>query len=175
MSSRAIASPATGLLVYNIATAGSGTTAVTPGLYYYDGNKWQRIINPQPDATVSFSTANPNTDGTTFDSPANAASSDYIYVSSVNNSQLTWNGTYVTYTPPASTPWMLSGGTSDAGSNKSGSIYRTGKVGIGANITPSHPGYTHKPDQHDQSGSGFPGRGHDRCCGKCCGCRRYFI
>lgn len=133
-----IANPATGLLVYNTATAGSGATAVTPGFYYYDGAKWQRIINQQPDATVSFNTADPNTGSPTFTPANDAASTNFIYVSSVNNSQWTWNGTaYVTYTPPASTPWMLSGGTSDAGSNKSGAIYRTGSVGIGSNTIPN--------------------------------------
>lgn len=132
-SSPRITSPATGLLVYNTATAGSGATAVTPGFYYYDGAKWQRIINQQPDATVEFNTADPNSGSPTFN-PANPNSRDVIYVSSVDNSQWTWNGTaYVTYTPPASTPWMLSGGTNDAGSNKTGAIYRTGRVGIGTN------------------------------------------
>jgi hypothetical protein len=124
--------------VYNT-TAGTSTatTNVTPGLYYYDGSKWQRIINQQPDATVSFNTSNPTTGGTTF-TPNTPASTDYIYVSSVDNSQWTYNGTtYVTYTPPASTPWYLSSGTSDAGSNKTGTIYRTGSVGIGSTTTPN--------------------------------------
>ncbi len=133
-----ISSPATGLLVYNTATAGTSPSNVTPGFYYYDGAKWQRIINQQPDATVSFNTADPNTGSPTF-TPANPASTDFIYVSSVNNSQWTWNGSsaYVTYTPPASTPWMLSGGTSDAGSNKTGGIYRSGSVAIGGATTPN--------------------------------------
>jgi hypothetical protein len=131
-ASSPISSPATGLLVYNTATAGTSPSNVTPGFYYYDGSKWQRIINQQPDATVSFSSADPNTGSPTFDPPANAASKDYIYVSSVDNSQWTYNGTaYVTYNPPASTAWMLSGNTTDAGSNKSGSVYRTGSVAIG--------------------------------------------
>ena len=53
-------------------------------------------------------------------------------MSSVDNSQWTYNGSaYVTYSPPASTAWYLSGGSNDAGSNKTGSVYRTGKVGIG--------------------------------------------
>ena len=124
-----ISSPATGLLVYNTATAGSGATAVTPGFYYYDGSKWQRIINQQPDATVTFDGANPNS-GTNFS--GTIQSRDFIYVSNTDNSQWTYNGSvYVTYTPPASTAWYLSGGTSDAGSNKSGSVFRTGSVAIG--------------------------------------------
>lgn len=127
-----IASPATGLMVYNTATAGTSPANVTPGIYYYDGAKWQRVINQQPDATVEFNTADPNSGSPTF-TPNTPASKDYVYVSTVNNSQWTHNGTaYVTYTPPASTAWYMSGGTTDAGSNKTGSIYRTGKVGIGA-------------------------------------------
>ena len=131
-STSPINSPATGTLVYNT-TAGTSTatTNVTPGLYYYDGSKWQRIINQQPDATVSFNTSNPNTGSPAF-TPNTPASTDYVYVSSLDNSQWTYNGTaYVTYTPPASTPWYLSSGTSDAGSNKTAAIYRTGNVGIG--------------------------------------------
>jgi hypothetical protein len=142
-----VTSPATGLLVYNTATAGTSPNNVTPGYYYYDGAKWQRIITQQPDATVSFNTSNPNSGSPTF-TPSNPASTDYIYVSSVDNSQWTYNGTtYVTYTPPASTPWMLSGGTSDAGSNKAGAIYRSGNVGIGTGTT--------APAERLQIGTGF--------------------
>ena len=32
-----------GMTVYNTATAGTGTTAVTPGYYYNDGSRWVRI------------------------------------------------------------------------------------------------------------------------------------
>ena len=128
-TSNAISSPATGLLVYNTATAGTSPNNVTPGFYYYDGSKWQRIINQQPDATVTFDGANPNS-GTNFS--GTIQSRDFIYVSNTDNSQWTYNGSvYVTYTPPASTAWYLSGGTSDAGSNKSGSVFRTGSVAIG--------------------------------------------
>jgi trimeric autotransporter adhesin len=35
-----IVSPTTSLLVYNTATASSGTTAVVPGYYYWDGTAW---------------------------------------------------------------------------------------------------------------------------------------
>ncbi len=39
-----VSAPATSLMVYNTATAGSGTVAVTPGFYYWDGTKWERIV-----------------------------------------------------------------------------------------------------------------------------------
>ena len=131
------ATPASGILVYNTATAGTSPNNVTPGFYYYDGIRWQRVINTQ-DAIVSFNTSDPNTGSPTFtDGPA--ASSNYIYVSSVDNSQWTWNGTaYVTYTPPVSTAWYSQSSTTDAGASKTASIYRTGNVGIGTgSFTPS--------------------------------------
>ena len=162
-ASSPISSPATGLVVYNIATANVGTvTEVTPGFYYYDGGKWQRINNQQLDATVSFNTDNPNPpNNPTFDPPENAASKDYIYVSSTNNSQWTWNGTaYVTYTPPASTAWFAAGGIVDAGSNKSSSIVRSGKVGIGGNTAPNATlDIRTNPTSASDPGAGFIGIG----------------
>lgn len=41
-----IATPATGLLVYNTATAGTAPNNVVPGYYYYTGSSWYRITNP---------------------------------------------------------------------------------------------------------------------------------
>jgi hypothetical protein len=130
-----IASPATGLFVYNTATAGSGVTAVSPGLYYYDGGKWQRVINQQPDATVTFDGTNPNFGASNFS--GTQQSTDYVYVSNTDGTLWVWNPTaipsaaYTTYTPPASSAWYTSIGDTDAGSNKTGSIYRTGNLGIG--------------------------------------------
>ncbi|HET8884854.1 MAG TPA: hypothetical protein VFM70_00725 [Salinimicrobium sp.] len=42
-SSGPITAPATGLLVYNTATASSGDTAVFPGYYYWNGSEWMGI------------------------------------------------------------------------------------------------------------------------------------
>lgn len=38
--------PATGLMVYNTATAGSGVNEVTPGYYTYTGTGWERLAAP---------------------------------------------------------------------------------------------------------------------------------
>lgn len=154
-----ITSPANGLLVYNTATAGTSPSNVVPGFYYFESGKWQRFINQQPDATVNFSTANPNSGSPTF-TPNTPASSNYIYISSIDNSQWTWNGTtYVTYVPPASTPWNLAGSSNDAGSNKTSSITRTGNIGIG-NIWPIAKVDTRtNPTSTTDPGSGFIGIG----------------
>lgn len=40
-----ITSPATSLLVYNTATAGTNPNTVTPGFYYWNGSSWQRLTN----------------------------------------------------------------------------------------------------------------------------------
>ncbi|HMY43376.1 MAG TPA: hypothetical protein PKJ74_09435 [Chitinophagales bacterium] len=39
-----VASPATSLLVYNTATAGTAPNNVTPGYYYWDGAKWVKFM-----------------------------------------------------------------------------------------------------------------------------------
>jgi hypothetical protein len=39
-----VTGPATSLLVYNTATAGTGATAVSPGSYYWDGSRWVRLL-----------------------------------------------------------------------------------------------------------------------------------
>jgi hypothetical protein len=51
-----IASPATGLMIFNTATAGSGNAAVTPGVYYHNGAAWQRVANQAEVAAASSAT-----------------------------------------------------------------------------------------------------------------------
>lgn len=40
-----VRNPATGLLVYNTATNGTDSSAVTPGYYYWNGISWQPVVN----------------------------------------------------------------------------------------------------------------------------------
>ena len=95
-ASNAISNPATGLLVYNTATAGTTPNNVTPGFYYYDGSKWQRLTNQQPDATVTFNKLTPTSSDVTF-TPNLPANPDYVYVSSVDNSKWTYSSSTLTY------------------------------------------------------------------------------
>lgn len=49
-----ITSPATSLLVYNTASAGTFPNNVTPGFYYWDGSGWSRLLN-NPSSKVVLS------------------------------------------------------------------------------------------------------------------------
>jgi hypothetical protein len=50
-----IVSPATGLMVFNTASAGTAEAAVTPGVYYYGGTAWKRLAD-QTAATATTTT-----------------------------------------------------------------------------------------------------------------------
>ncbi|MDI9862663.1 hypothetical protein [Flectobacillus roseus] len=52
-----IASPATGLLVYNTATAGVAPNNIVPGYYYWDGSAWARISTTSSSSSASSSWA----------------------------------------------------------------------------------------------------------------------
>src|SRR5690554_4893684 len=53
-----------GMTVYNTATAGTGTTAVTPGYYYNDGNKWVRVATGADAKTEPWFNQDTNTEAT---------------------------------------------------------------------------------------------------------------
>jgi hypothetical protein len=63
-----ITSPATSLMVYNTANAGSGATAVSPGYYYWGGSAWIRVATDGDSwKTIGNAGTNPTTNflGTT--------------------------------------------------------------------------------------------------------------
>jgi hypothetical protein len=49
-----ITSPATGLLVYNIATAGSSPNQVSPGYYYWNGTAWLKLTENGSTKNAAF-------------------------------------------------------------------------------------------------------------------------
>lgn len=64
-----VTSPATSLLVYNTVSASTGTNAVSPGYYYWDGTKWVRFAyNASGSSSLDWNTlGNAGTvDGTNF-------------------------------------------------------------------------------------------------------------
>ncbi len=62
-----VATPATWLVVFNTATAGAGATAVSPGLYYWDGTQW-----------VRFQAGNAATDWTLLGNASTNAATNFI-------------------------------------------------------------------------------------------------
>lgn len=64
-----IASPATGLMVFNTANAGSGSTAVTQGIYYYTGSAWTRLSDAPTTTFVSGTWAGGYAGGLNAESP----------------------------------------------------------------------------------------------------------
>ena len=57
-SASPITSPATGLVIFNTATAGTTPNNVLPGYYYWDGSKWNGLVDQS--SLNSFSGYNPN-------------------------------------------------------------------------------------------------------------------
>lgn len=117
-----LAAHVAGMTVYNTATAGSGATAVKPGYYYNDGTRWVKL-QPVAESIVGSG------------APTGACTTANIYTDTLSGSptegqQWTCDGTgWITYN--SATAWYLSGGTTDAGGNKTADIYRNGSVGVG--------------------------------------------
>lgn len=76
-----IASPATGLIIYNTATAGSTPNNVLPGYYYWDGAKWNGLVDQG--ALQSFSGYVPNYAQSNASSVTKSASGDIIVSQSI--------------------------------------------------------------------------------------------
>lgn len=133
-----------GMTVYNMSSAGSGATAVEPGYYYCDGTKWVSMVGSEnfdgiydinatpPSSGTTGITTYTDPDGTVSSSlPSNASTSIFT---DPNGIMYTWDGTkFVTYKSKPATAWYAKGTTNDAGANKTGAIYRPGRVGIGTN------------------------------------------
>jgi microcystin-dependent protein len=122
-----------GEMAYNT-NAASGLAV---GPVYWDGSQWQSVKSSPFDATVEVSglssgLTSPNSfSGGTF-SPNTPGLTSVVYVNTTDGSTWTYNGSqYVTYAASAISNFYLANGTTDAGTNKTGSIYRTGTIGIG--------------------------------------------
>lgn len=117
--------------ITNASTTKSATTTSRVLSVDANGDVVMATVPGTQNVVDFFVNANPNTAGTTF-TPNQPQDGDVIYVSDIDNSTWIWDGAaYVTYTAPASTEWMLSNSTTDAGSNKNSTIWRNGTLGIG--------------------------------------------
>ena len=59
-----VPSPATSLMVYNTTAAGTGTTAVVPGYYYWNGSAWVRMVASTAATNTVYKTLIPFASGT---------------------------------------------------------------------------------------------------------------
>jgi hypothetical protein len=141
-------SPTDGLTVFNTATAGTSPNNVSFGYYYWSAtaSKWVKLAVETPPIefakTVYVNAASPST-ATIFDETNPAVTNNNTLKAAVANLYIgndgsTWtydnaNTTYKTYAVAPSTPFYLANTTNDAGSNKTGKIWRTGNLGIGTN------------------------------------------
>lgn len=79
-----ISSPATGLVVFNTATAGTTPNNVLPGYYYYDGTKWNQLVDQS--SLNSFSGFNPNYAQSNASAVSKSAAGDIIVSQSITTS-----------------------------------------------------------------------------------------
>ncbi len=131
-----------GMYVYNVAvdTVGKAERGVVPGMYYNEGSRWVRMSNAEARVFIFG--------GPVASTPpifCVSANSRVIYVDTATtladnitpnpnfNRQWVCSGTgWVAYTPPpGQTEWFRYNTTIDAGSDKTGSIYRIGNVAVG--------------------------------------------
>ncbi len=83
-SASPITSPATGLVIFNTATAGTTPNNVLPGYYYWDGSKWNGLVDQG--ALNSFSGYNPNYAQSNASAVSKSAAGDIIVSQSITTS-----------------------------------------------------------------------------------------
>ena len=79
-----ITTPATGLVVFNTATAGTTPNNVLPGYYYYDGTKWNQLVDQG--SLNSFSGFVPNYAQSNASAVSKSAIGDIIVSQSITTS-----------------------------------------------------------------------------------------
>jgi hypothetical protein len=83
-SASPITSPATGLIIFNTATAGTTPNNVLPGYYYWDGSKWNGLVDQG--SLNSFSGFNPNYAQSNASAVSKSAAGDIIVSQSITTS-----------------------------------------------------------------------------------------
>ncbi|MFZ1306080.1 MAG: hypothetical protein WAR80_09575, partial [Ferruginibacter sp.] len=84
-----VSSPATSLLVYNTAIAGSGINQVTAGYYFWDGTQWTRVITDNKEAWSL--NGNPGTNYLTH--YIGTADASHLRIQTNNNPAMFFNAT----------------------------------------------------------------------------------
>jgi hypothetical protein len=97
-----ISSPATSLLIYNTATAGTSPNDVAPGFYYWSGTRWNKLsVGSETDPVIGNEILDAVTNGGLTRTGTGTAADPYklkINDGSANGQVLTWDGTKWTAT-----------------------------------------------------------------------------
>lgn len=150
-SASPLSSHVAGMVVYNTASSGSGSTAVSPGYYYNDGTEWKKLCTPG-DVYLS------NVSLTSSTLPAGSSVGQLMYNTNASSGvpvgPVYWDGSL--WAPIANTAWSTLGnagtssgthflGTTDASdlaiktnNAEAMRVTSSGKVGIGT-TTPAYP------------------------------------
>lgn len=111
------------------------------GIYFFDGNIWNKLLLQQNNTVVNVNGLNANLTspndfiGATF-TPSLPQSNDCLYINTADNS--TWiysKNQYISYTNNESS-WYINNTNIDAGTDKNSDIYRNANIGI-ATINPT--------------------------------------
>ncbi|MDN4013426.1 hypothetical protein QX233_13195, partial [Chryseobacterium gambrini] len=142
VNSLATSGSVNGQLVYLTQT--TTTPAYSKGFYYWDGTKWV-VLSNNSSSSLTGDVINVAGLGSGLSSPNAFSGATYnpnvpldptnIYINNTDGTTWTYNAAqnnYVSYIAPTSTEWNLSGTNTDAGSNKTTAIYRTGKITEGS-------------------------------------------
>jgi hypothetical protein len=130
LSATNLASPlsahVSGMVVYNTATAGSGTTAVNPGYYYNDGTKWVKLAG-MGDIQLTQTALTSST------APAGTTVGQMIYNTSAASGlpvgPAYWDGAkWVSAAPGSTSTVTLTSPTAPAGTAAGQVAYNTGSV-----------------------------------------------
>ncbi len=96
-----VASPATGLLIYNTATTGTAPNNVAPGYYYWNGSAWVAILSNI--TTSSISGNGTTTTLTNFGAEINNQSGSTYTLTATDNGKIISCTNAITITVPALT------------------------------------------------------------------------
>lgn len=128
-SAAPVTSPVVSLLVYNTASAGSGSTAVLPGFYYWGGAQWLRVTNEQAWVNGGNALSATGTWGSTTNQSIDYITNGVVRGRITNLGELHWGaintaipGDLLTSTSNATFPFAINGYSSFNGAGVYGAV-----------------------------------------------------
>lgn len=124
-----VSSPVVSLLVFNTASAGTGSTAVLPGYYYWGGGEWIRLTKEQAWVNGGNALSGTGTWGSTTNQPVDFISNGVVRGRMTSLGELHWGaintapvGDLLSSTSNATFPFALNGYSSFNGAGVYGAV-----------------------------------------------------